>query len=231
MYFQKKVTPAKSQSPCGACWAFSAIGMLESMVAIQKDVPIQKLDLSEQELQECAHTKGATNCSRGYMPAESISRIKNEYDGKLFGEKLYPWTAQKNMKHLENCKVNKMKDTSVKARITKVLELIDRTENGLKTVVGKIGPVSVLMNFTDAFSAWGDDKKSGVFSEENCITRDAYDHAVVVVGYGTDDDGEDYWIVKNSWGQDWGTNGFSKIARKMTTICGMADYALTAEVK
>ena len=67
--------------------------------------------------------------------------------------------------------------------------------------------------------------KSGVF-DGNCGIDT--DHAVLLVGYGTQD-GQDYWLVKNSWGQHWGEAGYIKIARTNENRggkCGILTYAV-----
>jgi cathepsin L len=65
--------------------------------------------------------------------------------------------------------------------------------------------------------------ESGVMDSANCGTM--LDHGVLVVGYGTTQDGKDYWKVKNSWGSSWGDNGYILIGRNADSkegICGIA---------
>ena len=53
--------------------------------------------------------------------------------------------------------------------------------------------------------------KSGVFDSTDCGTQ--LDHAVLIVGYGTDDaTGKDYWLMKNSWNTSWGEQGYMRMA-------------------
>ena len=65
--------------------------------------------------------------------------------------------------------------------------------------------------------------KSGIWSNPECQGEGSSNHAVLVVGYGSDN-GNDYWLIKNSWGTGWGENGYLRLARNRN-MCGVAKYA------
>lgn len=81
-------------------------------------------------------------------------------------------------------------------------------------------PVSVAFQVVDGFG----DYVSGVYTSTTCLNGPSdVNHAVLAVGYGSDPvSGLDYWLVKNSWGSDWGDEGFFKIERGVN-MCGIAE--------
>ena len=87
------------------------------------------------------------------------------------------------------------------------------------------GPVSVTV---DADSLQFRQYTSGVITSDDCGT--ALDHAITAVGYGTDEDGQDYYLVRNSWGKAWGDNGYLKIGRNGDGygICGIQEISVWA---
>lgn len=105
--------------------------------------------------------------------------------------------------------------------VSKVCETyLNGNEEALKQLVA-VRPVMVAFHVTVNFMYY----KSGIFSDPECTNQ--MDHALVVVGYGTDADlGKDYWIVRNAWSTAWGMNGYGLVERNNGNMCGIALYAM-----
>ncbi|GFU52294.1 cathepsin L [Nephila pilipes] len=114
------------------------------------------------------------------------------------------------------------KPSSVGATCTGHVVIPSGDEEALKQVVATVGPVSVAI---DAHHESFHDYKVGVYDEPECGNEMSdLTHAVLVVGYGTEE-GKDYWLIKNSWGESFGVNGYIKMSRNKNNQCGIATAA------
>lgn len=101
------------------------------------------------------------------------------------------------------------------------IDIPEGDEHKLKAAVATVGPVSVAIDAShESFQFY----KRGVYMESECSSENL-DHGVLVVGYGTDESGQDYWLVKNSWSESWGDKGYIKMGRNMQNLCGIASSA------
>jgi len=200
------VTPIKNQGQCGSCWSFSTTGSLEGQV-FKKTGTLP--DLSEQNLVDCSKSYGNQGCHGGWMDWA----FKYIRDNKgIDSEKGYPYYARE----LGYCYYNAQYNTATDSGF---VDIPSGDENALKQAVATIGPISVAIDATrPSFSSY----RTGVYYDPTCgNTLANLDHAVLVVGYGTEN-GEDYWLVKNSWGTYWGDQGYIKMARNRNDHCGIA---------
>jgi cathepsin L len=197
------VTEVKDQLACGSCYAFSGVGAIEGQHFLKTG---KLISLSEQQIVDCSQDFQDNGCDGGFM--ESVYKYVAQAGG-LDTEDTYPYDAD-----VENCHYNK----DAAAATVQSYQTINDSEEDLMNAVAKLGPISVGIYATESLQAYG----GGVYYEDNCDGQ--INHGVLVVGYGTDND-EDYWLVKNSWGTNWGEDGYVKMARNNNNMCSIASDA------
>ena len=131
-------------------------------------------------------------------------------NGGIDTEKSYPYEAID-----DSCHFNK---GTVGATDRGFTDIPQGDEKKMAEAVATVGPVSVAIDAShESFQFYSE----GVYNEPQCDAQNL-DHGVLVVGFGTDESGEDYWLVKNSWGTTWGDKGFIKMLRNKENQCGIA---------
>ncbi|XP_078343799.1 cathepsin L-like peptidase [Oculina patagonica] len=200
------VTPVKNQGHCGSCWAFSTTGSLEGQ-HFRKTGKL--ISLSEQNLVDCSSSFGNNGCHGGLMD-NAFKYIKSN-DG-VDTEDSYPYRAQ-----VGTCHFNV---SAVGATDTGFMDITSGDESALQAASASVGPISVAI---DASHSSFQFYHKGVYDEPACSSTQL-DHGVLVVGYGNEE-GQDYWLIKNSWGPTWGEEGYIKIARNKDNKCGVATSA------
>uniref|UniRef100_A0A8D2LA51 Dipeptidyl peptidase 1 n=1 Tax=Varanus komodoensis TaxID=61221 RepID=A0A8D2LA51_VARKO len=212
------VSPVRNQASCGSCYAFASMGMLEARIRIltnNSQTPI----LSPQQVVSCSQY--AQGCDGGFP---YLIAGKYTQDFGVVEESCFPYTGTDSpctLKHgcyhyysSEYYYVGGFYGGCNEALMK--LELI------------KHGPMAVAFEVYSDFMHY----RGGIYHHTGLMDPfnpfELTNHAVLLVGYGSDQvTGEPFWIVKNSWGESWGEEGYFRI-RRGTDECAIESIAVAS---
>ncbi|KAM0032880.1 putative cathepsin F [Helianthus debilis subsp. tardiflorus] len=214
------VTPVKNQGSCGSCWSFSTTGALEGSHFLQTG---ELVSLSEQQLVDCDHecdpaerNSCDSGCNGGLMNNAFEYILKA---GGVQKEEDYPYTGKDGTCHFDKSKIA--------ASVTN-FSVVSTDEDQIAANLVTYGPLAIGIN-----AAWMQTYIGQVSCPYIC-SKLKMDHGVLLVGYGSAGYAplrfkeKPYWIIKNSWGVDWGEDGYYKLCSGYNA-CGM-DIMVSAVV-
>ena len=245
-------TSVKSQQQCGSCWAFAAADSIEAAVALSSGS--SATPLSTQQFLDCSDEKMRQTFSYCWAQGQEIEgspwmRSSIEWDSSnegcnggmthaafqyaatnaplgLVAELDLPYTEGEGGVRVEQCNIDDMEGA---ARITGWKQAVgidcssSTNVNELLKLALQSQPISVAVNSEGNFKNY----KSGIYKCPNngdFPQHSMINHALFLVGHGTDPVEGDYWILKNSYGAAWGENGFMRIQADNKINCGISVY-------
>jgi len=216
---QNMVSRVKDQASCGSCWTFSVTGALESANAIAGK-PLT--ELSEQQLVDCSHSCCTVSnqkvcnsgCQGGWMWNAFFDVIN--WQG-ISSETDYPYVGVQ-----QTCQMSSsLKPVSGLKNYTCVSSPDLADEDNMAAVLIQKGPLSVALNADPLMSYTGGVIPAG-------CPGHYLNHAVLITGFGVDN-GTEYWSVKNSWGENWGENGYFRL-QKGVGNCGINSAVVSVDI-
>ena len=203
------MSPIRNQGRCGSCVVFAAVGTFEAQINIANEWPELDLDLSEQHMLSCSGGScdgWMTGSSTFYLlrygvPAESYAPY---YSGSI-GEDLMCSEEDFDDPSIDFFKIKTSNYLGYSAHIDYTTgqfhETLITNEDIMKALLK--GPLLTSMSVYEDFMGYA----SGVY--QHMSGDHLGGHAVVIMGY---DRLERYWIVRNSWGTEWGEKGYFRIS-------------------
>ncbi|XP_049813396.1 dipeptidyl peptidase 1-like [Schistocerca nitens] len=212
------VSPVRDQANCGSCFAFASAAMLESRLRIKTNNTLQPV-LSVQDLMGCSVLD--QGCSGGF------AYLAGGRYGKDYGfveEECNPYLGVDGA-----CTTNQ----TCKRYFVSDYSYVGGYYGGgnevlIQEALVQNGPVAAGFMVYDDFRQYAGGVYKHVETRVDFNPRVPTSHAVLIVGYGVDDaSGEKYWIVKNSWGAEWGDSGYFLMLRGVNE-CGIESNTVEA---
>lgn len=201
------ISNVKDQGHCGSCWAFATTETVESHAALATGLlPV----LSPQQLVSCAPnplTCGGVGGCGGSIPEVAYNYIQ------LYGmttEWMMPYSSYYGSS--SKCGFNTSQSV---VTISGYQKLPPNDYKAVMTTLTSVGPLAVNVQA----GGWSDYEK-GVFDGCKNYSNVDIDHVVQLVGYGTDPNAGNYWLVRNSWDVTWGEAGYIRLRRSSSPACG-----------
>ncbi|MEM4259065.1 MAG: C1 family peptidase [Candidatus Thermoplasmatota archaeon] len=203
-------TSVKDQGPCGSCWAFGSLAPLECNILIKDKIEV---DLSEQWLVSC--NKEGWGCNGGWWAHRYFQYMKDPCNGTgAVLENDFPYAAKNlpcDCPYPHKYFIDDWKFIGFGQGIPPI--------DSMKQAILQYGPISVAVAVNQGFGAY----TGGIFNDN---TPAQINHAVSLVGWDDTLGTQGVWILRNSWGPNWGDNGYMYIEYGVCKVGYAACYVV-----
>jgi hypothetical protein len=209
------VPPIRNQGDCGSCWAFAAVSSYEIAYNSLYRTP-SSINRSEQQMLSC--NPSGYSCNGGFI-SESDSAYNYLRQPGLVDESSYAYEGQATpCRQLSRTGSEDLFAVGAFRFVTGYDGDSPANVQQIKAAIWKYGSVWAGVRADPAFQAY----KGGIFggNGKGCAAGEP-NHAVNIIGWN---DAGGYWIIRNSWGSDWGENGFARIAYGCSRIGTTSAY-------
>jgi cathepsin B len=229
----ESIKEVRDQSTCGSCWAFGAAEVMSDRNCIFSN-GVDQTRISAEDILTCCGISCGNGCNGGYpYMAFNFWAITGVVSGGLYGDKntcspyFFPPCDHHTTGQYKPCGDSQPTPACVKKcqdgypvdyKSDKRKGTAYRVAKDVKQIQQEIitnGPVEASYTVYSDFPSY----KSGVYVKHS--TQQLGGHAVKIIGWGNEG-GIPYWLIANSWNEDWGLKGFFKI-RRGTDECGIED--------
>lgn len=203
----------RRQSSCGACYVFATIALYEYTYCKQTG---KRVAFSEQYVVDCGKTVGMNGCVSGLFSL--VPDFVTKYGLEL--RENYPYLAREDQCPYE---FDQIEDNPAIAGYIRVGEQNFRgVRIELVELFLRVKPMVVNVAVNDVFHQYG----GGVSELKDCVKTRV--HSMLLIGSGRED-GQEYWLFRNSHGDDWGEQGHYKLSKKSDCITPKAGFLLVAD--
>ncbi|TRY50416.1 Papain family cysteine protease [Cryptosporidium tyzzeri] len=194
------------QGKCGGCYAFVVSASISISNCIQKLV--LPAPLSPQQIIDCSISFGNLGCDGGFYSNGWSYLLEQNFPRNY----ICSWNEYPYIDSISSCKASACNGCLTISKYNVFTGLALNGDDGwdfVTTILPKVGSISLSINSNlPGFSSYSD----GIYKAPKCTTHSELNHAVIMIGYGINDNGDKYYVIQNSWGLSWGIGGFMNVS-------------------